>query len=72
VPELVTLLEELGNDALEKLTSAVSLKALKEVLDVWRANQSNDDEQFWQALLAARIDWLFFWLKANELLSNSS
>ncbi len=64
VPELVRLLEELGYEALANLNTAVSLSALKEGLELWRAHQEESAEQFWQELLATRsflLDQLFLW-----------
>lgn len=64
VPELVKLLEELGYEALTKLNTAVSLSALKEGLELWRAHHEEGNEQFWQELLANRsflLEQMFSW-----------
>lgn len=63
-PELVSLLESLGPEALGNLGAALSLKAIAEALDLWAANRQYGEEEFWQKLLAERsflLEQLFAW-----------
>jgi hypothetical protein len=64
VSELVSLLEELGIEALTKLNNAVSVSALRESLDFWRAHQEEGNEEFWQDFLTTRsflLEQMFSW-----------
>jgi hypothetical protein len=42
------LFSELGEDALEVVHAAAGLARMKSLLNVWRRNQSNSVEEFWQ------------------------
>ena len=50
--DVVSVLEKLDVDDLQKLNAAVGLGSLKSVLEIWRNNVSNDNEEFWQGVLA--------------------
>lgn len=52
VEDVITVLESLEFDDLQKLNVAVELSSLKSVLSIWRANQENDNEEFWQRTLS--------------------
>ena len=52
VEDVITVLENLEFDDLQKLNVAVELSNLKSVLSIWRANQENDNEEFWQRTLS--------------------
>jgi transcriptional regulator with XRE-family HTH domain len=52
IEDVITVLERLGFDDLKKLNVAVELSSLKSILSVWRENQENDDEEFWQKTLS--------------------
>jgi hypothetical protein len=49
--DVVAVLEKLNADNLQKLNAAVGLSNLKNVLDIWRNNTKNDNEEFWQEVL---------------------
>jgi hypothetical protein len=52
IEDVVTVLENLEFDDLQKLNAAVGLSNLKSVLSIWQANTENDNEEFWQEILA--------------------
>jgi len=45
-------LQQLGNEALMQLNSALGVASLKRALLKWHENRENADEEFWQQLLA--------------------
>ncbi|MBF2090246.1 MAG: DUF4263 domain-containing protein [Synechococcales cyanobacterium K44_A2020_017] len=49
--DVISVLERLDIDDLQKLNAAVGLGSLKSVLEIWRNNISNDSEEFWQGVL---------------------
>jgi len=49
--DIVSVLEKLNVDDLQKLNAAVGLSSLKNVLEIWRNNIQNDSEEFWQGVL---------------------
>jgi Shedu protein SduA, N-terminal/Shedu protein SduA, C-terminal len=64
VSKLVSLLDNLGVEALSRINTAVSVSGLREALDCWQKNQTNGDEEFWQTFLAQRsflLEQLFSW-----------
>lgn len=50
--DVVTVLENLKFEDLQRLNAAVSLSSLKNVFSIWQANTENDNEEFWQKNLA--------------------
>jgi hypothetical protein len=48
IEDVVNVLEKLEVNDLQKLNAAVGLSNLKSVLLIWRSNQENDNEEFWQ------------------------
>lgn len=52
VGDVVNVLEKLEVDDLQKLNAAVGLSNLKSVLLIWQDNKKNDNEEFWQGVLA--------------------
>jgi hypothetical protein len=50
--DIITILEKLEFNDLQKLNVAIELSSLKNVLSIWRANQENDNEEFWQQTLS--------------------
>lgn len=49
--QLIDQLERLDIKTLQQLNAAVGVSTLKAALDLWRRNQGNDDEEFWQRSL---------------------
>ena len=49
--DIVSVLEQLDVDDLQKLNAAVGLSSLKNVLEIWRNSKDNDNEEFWQGVL---------------------
>ena len=50
--DVVSVLEKLNVDDLQKLNAVIGLSNLKNVLEVWKNNMANDSEEFWQGVLA--------------------
>jgi len=63
----VPLIEHLVNlnpESLGKLNAAVGLQSLKNALNIWEANISNSDEEFWQSTLTEHsfvLEQTFSW-----------
>lgn len=63
-PQVISLLESLGPAVLGDLGAVVSVRAIEEAHKVWALHRENDDEAFWQRLLAERsflLEQLFAW-----------
>jgi hypothetical protein len=58
---IVSTLEKLDFDELKKLNAAVGLGSLKHVLEIWRNNEDNENEEFWQNVLTQN-SFLFTYL----------
>ncbi len=61
---LIELLVALGPEGLRKLNVAVSVQALKHVLNLWQQNQNNPSEEFWQTSLVENsfvLEQVFSW-----------
>lgn len=52
VEDVVSVLEKLNVDDLQKLNAVIGLSNLKNILEVWKNNTDNDSEEFWQGVLA--------------------
>ncbi len=52
VEDVVSVLEKLNVDDLQKLNAVIGLSNLKNVLEIWKNNTDNDSEEFWQGVLA--------------------
>lgn len=52
VEDVVSVLEKLNVDDLQKLNAVIGLSNLKNVLEMWKNNMDNDSEEFWQGVLA--------------------
>lgn len=50
---MLGLLEGLDTEQLGHLSELAGLKALRGVIDIWNANQTNGEEEFWQKSLGA-------------------
>lgn len=63
-PQLVSVLESLGPEALGNLNTAVSLSAIAEACSLWEDHRENASEEFWQELFSKRsflLEQLFAW-----------
>jgi hypothetical protein len=52
VEDVLTVMESLDFDDLQRLNVAVGLSNLKSVLSIWQLNKENDDEEFWQKIFS--------------------
>lgn len=52
IEDVITVLENLEFDDLQKLNVAVELSSLKSILAIWQENKENDNEEFWQQTLS--------------------
>lgn len=52
IEEVVTVLENIDYDDLQKLNAVVGLSNLKKVLLIWQDNPENHNEEFWQEFLS--------------------
>jgi len=52
VEDVVSVLEKLNVDDLQKLNAVIGLSNLKNVLEIWKNNMDNYSEEFWQGVLA--------------------
>jgi hypothetical protein len=64
--ELAKVLRELDPDSLLSLGRTVDLSKLDQLLAEWDANESNNDEEFWQDLLK-RNAWVFSQLTGSPV-----
>lgn len=48
--EIIQKLEELEINSLSKLNAIIGLSSIKKCLQIWEANKTNDDEDFWQKI----------------------
>lgn len=47
VEDVITVIESLNFDDLQRLNTAIGISSLKSVLSIWQLNKENDDEEFW-------------------------
>jgi hypothetical protein len=52
VGDIITVLENLKFNDLQKLNAAIGLSSLKKTLSIWQTNTENDNEEFWQQTLS--------------------
>jgi hypothetical protein len=64
LPEIVGLLVKLGPESVRKLNTAVGIQSLKSAFDLWKKNQNNSNEEFWQQTLTENsfvLEYVFSW-----------
>ena len=52
IEDVISVLEKLEVDDLQKLNAAVGLSGLKTALTIWQNNNENDSEEFWHSFLS--------------------
>lgn len=52
IEDVISVLEKLEVDDLQKLNAAVGLSGLKTALTIWQNNKENDSEEFWHGFLS--------------------
>ena len=53
--DIVNVLEKLKIEDLRKINAAIDLENLKSILTIWKENQNNSNEEFWQNLLEKNL-----------------